>query len=81
VSFYYYMYGAHMDDSAGKATLTLSMKALNASSPSWVDVVTFTGQQQTSPTEDWRVHRANVDSLLPAIASATAPMAVQYKFR
>jgi hypothetical protein len=81
VSFYYYMYGSHMNDSAGEATLTLSMKALNASSPSWVDVVTFTGPQQTSPTEDWRLHRANVDSLLPATASATAPMAVQYKFR
>lgn len=74
VSFYYFMYGADMDAAEGKATLTLSMKALNASSPSWVDVVTFTGQQQTSPTEAWRVHEANVDSLLPATASTSAPM-------
>lgn len=81
VSFYYFMYGADMDATEGKATLTLSMKALNASSPSWVDVVAFTGQQQTSPTEAWRVHEANVDSLLPATASTSAPMAVQYRFR
>ncbi len=81
VSFYYFMYGADMDAAEGKATLTLSMKAFNASSPSWVDVVTFTGQQQTSPTEAWRVHEANVDSLLPATASTSAPMTVQYRFR
>lgn len=81
VSFYYYMYGADMDTDQGKATLTLAMRALNASTPTWVDVVQFTGQQQTTPGSPWLYYKTLIDSYLPATPTASAPMAVQFKFR
>jgi len=77
MSYWYYLFGAAMDDGGFLSTFTVDFSSDNGSS--WQNLRTFTGQQQ-AVQDPWLQDLLTIDSFLPGVPTVANPVIVQYRF-